>query len=69
MGAMAAVSSDRLVRAVRKRFDQRVASEIDQLPTARLARLIGGEPPKTGDDFVPLLDEDRRRPIRLTPEG
>ena len=57
MGAMAAVSSDRLVRAVRKKFEQRVAVEIDQLPTARLARLIGGEPPQTGEDFKPLLDK------------
>ncbi|WP_298690189.1 hypothetical protein [uncultured Sphingomonas sp.] len=57
MGAMTAVSSDRLVRAVRKKFEQRVASEIDQLPTARLARLIGGEPPQTGEDFTPLLEK------------
>ena len=67
MGALVAVSSDRLVRAVRKRFEQRVASEIDQLPTARLARLIGGEPPATGGDFKPLLDQIDTAD-RLTPK-
>jgi hypothetical protein len=66
MGALVAASSDRLVRMVRKRFEQRVTAEIETLPTARLARLIGGEPPATDGDFRPLLEQidavDRLRP-------
>jgi hypothetical protein len=54
-GAMAAVSSDRLIVAVRRKFEERFAAELDQLPASRLARLIGGDPPKTTPALHELL--------------
>jgi hypothetical protein len=66
-GAMTAVSSDRLVRLVRRKFEQRVATEIDQLPTAGLARLIGGEPPTDDGEFKPLLEKLDAQDLKNTP--
>lgn len=69
-GAMAAVSSDRIVRLIRQRFEQRVAAQVDRLPTAALARLIGGELPATTPELRDLLDRideaDRAPPERTS---
>lgn len=54
-GAMAAVSSDRLILMVRRRFEQRLTAELDQLPASRLARLIGGDPPRNTPEIHDLL--------------